>query len=154
MCSETCYELSDSDLDFVESCTTVVRRLLVENSPTPQQIIGIALVLATLERLPLITPDVFVVLTISRSGGDDDFREMNYFDIEITDYSIAINRGGSVYSKGVGSDSFSSELWRIDSSGVRYEYVWPYEIFDHMNEMINVGVSLSLEYEFPIPEID
>lgn len=49
--------------------------------------------------------------------GDDNFEEMKYIVINISEVFFEISTGGSVYSGAVGGDSFSGPNWLVEIYG-------------------------------------
>lgn len=113
------FELTEEDKMAIELAKSTARLLLKQPSIEPLQIIGIGRALYALERLPLVTSGALCEFGIVYRAGTEDFSEMHHISFRVEEAEIAIGRGGSVYSKEVGSDSISEPGWRITIDGDR-----------------------------------
>jgi hypothetical protein len=144
------FEFTDDDEYAVSIATSVARRLLHHPGVTPQQIVGIGNALYALSRLPQVTEGAFVEFGIIYRAGSDDFHEMRYIDFRISDVAFEISRGGSVYDKSIGSDSFSEPGWLVEVGGYRGANCELYNLEDTVIEYINLGAEISVSDESEI----
>lgn len=146
-CPENAFDLGDDGYMLVETAKTMARSLAASPNVTPQQLVGLARALYALERLPDRTLGVQVHVTISRRGGDDDYSEMRFWSVFITESVLNIDSGGSVYSKDTGSDSFTSfDFYAELGWGRAVEgdcYAWTAEVGD----ALGVATKLTVEDE-------
>ena len=56
---------------------------------------------------------------------------------------MEVAEGGSVYTPGVGSDSYTNWNWTLYENGEESDYLWLET--DHVAEMINMGAKLVIE---------
>jgi hypothetical protein len=54
---------------------------------------------------------------VELTGGDEDFEETKYITIAISEECFEIATGGSVYEKGVGSDSITGPGYVVELDG-------------------------------------
>ena len=122
-------DAENSDDFAIEIAMKIARRFLQDPKVAPQQIVGLGHALYALERLPAVTPGVFVGYGVTRHW-KGHFSDMYYVEFRISAEEFEIQRGGSEDS-GLGHDSYSKPGWFFDLQGNR-----------------NVGCNLSdLEYE-------
>ncbi|MBF0453911.1 MAG: hypothetical protein HQL72_03715 [Magnetococcales bacterium] len=144
------FDLTDEDVFAVEIAKNIARRLLGHPQITPQQIIGLGNALYALEQLPLSTPGSLSEFGIVYRAGDDNFSEMRYIDFRISGSTFEISIGGSVYNKGVGSDSFSEPGWIIEIGGHRNAECELYTLEDSITEYLNLGAEITVSDESEI----
>jgi len=81
----------------------------------PDQLRRMAAFLFALERLPYATAGVSMDLAINqRIDGN-----LSYVSVEIREDSFRLSTGGSVYSPGIGSDSYSETNFEAETGGFR-----------------------------------
>ena len=124
------FELTDDDMHAIEIAKNVARRFLKLPNIAPTHIIGIGNALYALERLPKVTPGSFSEFGIVYRAGTDEFSEMRYIDFRISESEFEISKGGSVYDKAVGSDSFSEPGWSVEVGGYRSAECELYDLED------------------------
>lgn len=90
---------------------------------TPVELRRMATLLFTLERLPYATPGVSIDLAITRRLRED----LSYISVEITDSVFQLSIGGSIYSPGIGSDSYSETNLYMETGGFREGTVQDFE---------------------------
>lgn len=112
----------------------------------------------SLERFPNITSGVHVEFGVTLTDGDSDFRETQYMSFLIIESLFELSRGGSVYEKSVGSDSYSNPGWVIDiydSYNRRIECeLW--DIENSVKELLTLGaiIRVSDESEIELEDLD
>ena len=141
------FELIDDDRYAVEIAKNTARRFLKDPRITPQQIIGIGKALHALERLPLVTPDANSEFGIVYRNGTVEFSEMRYITFRISEDTFEISKGGSVYDKAVGSDSFSDPGWLLEVGGYRQTECELYELEGSIAEYLNLGAKITVSDE-------
>jgi len=78
---------------------------------------------------------------------------MRYIDFVISESVFEISKGGSVYDKEVGSDSYSEPGWVVEAGGYRNTECDLYHLEDSITEYLNLGAEISasddseIEYE-------
>lgn len=117
--SVTKVPLSFADYDVIQGLIKITRKILTLRYLEPIQIISLAHAIFALERLPELTPGIYLEYDISLEGENDDYSGKEYWSISIFDSSLKISSGGSSYDPNVGSDSFTLFSWEVDASGFR-----------------------------------
>ncbi len=98
----------------------MARRLLQDRLLSASRVIGIGYALLALNRFPNAVQVMHVEIGISYSFNNEDFREGKDIHFGFFEPLIEVIRGGSVFEKGIGHDSFSLPGWSIDvESGFR-----------------------------------
>ena len=92
-------------------------RLLRNPKVTTQQMLGLARALYALDRLPAVTPGVFVEFGVVLRV-EVDFYERVYIKFRITSDVFKISRGGEM-NIGAGMDHYSEPGWYFDVYGNR-----------------------------------
>ena len=141
------FPLLKEDFEAVEIATNVANLLLRHPAITPKEIIGLGYGLYALGRLPLATPGVRVEFGAAYRFGDDDFSETRYIHFEISEDIFEISRGGSVYERLVGSDSFSDPSWLVELGGYRSTECELYNLEDEVRELLDLGAKPSVSCE-------
>ena len=144
------FELSDDDLYAVEIAKSTARRFLKYPQITARQVIGLGNALYALERLPLITLGSCSEFGIVYRAGTEDFNEMRYIDFGISESAFEISKGGSVYDKTVGGDSFSDPGWVVEVGGYRNAEYELYDLEDSIDEFLNLGAEITVSDESEI----
>jgi hypothetical protein len=144
----------NEDYIAVESAIKFARKLLSHPRITPTQIVGIGRALHALERLPKSTPGIYVGFGISFRQGDEDFSEMKYWDVFISEKSFSVRSGGSVYSSDVGSDSYSGFRHEIETSGYRNLNDDIYQWEDEVSDVFSINVSIDVEDDSRIENLE
>jgi hypothetical protein len=136
------FELYDDDYYAVAISQNIAWYFLKHNKIIPRQVIGLGNALYALERLPLITLGVFCEFGIEYRKGTEDFEEMRYISFRISDSIFEIAKGGSVYEKAIGANSFSEPSWIIEVDGYRNTKIDLYELEDSVVEYLNMGAEI------------
>lgn len=144
------FELTDDDAYAIDIAENVVRRFLKHPQIRPEQVVGLGNALYALERLPQITPGSFSEFGIVYRAGNQEFSEMRYISFRISDSAFEISKGGSVYDKAYGSDSFSEPGWLVEVGGYRDAKCELYDLEDSVEEYLNLGAEISVNDESDI----
>ena len=144
------FKLTRDDLLAIEIATQTARRFLKRPDITPKQVIALGNALYALERLPLVTPGSSTSFGFIYRVGTEEFREMRYIDFGISEVAFEISKGGSVYDKAVGSDSFSEPGWLVEIGGYREAKCELYYLQDSIDEYWNLGAEISTSDESEI----
>jgi hypothetical protein len=114
--TEDLFPLFESDRGLIEALVGLVRKLIHRADAIPEQIHDLAILLFGLERLPLATPGLgFEEVSLSYRSEN----EMRYQSITLDEASFSLSSGGSVYTPGAGSDTFSEDLLLAEVGGYR-----------------------------------
>ena len=146
----TVFELTDEDVVATEIAKNVARRFLKNPQVTPKQVIALGNALYALERLPFVTPGVATEFGIEYRAGTKEYGEMRYIDFRISESEFEITKGGSVYDKVRGSDSFSDPGWLVRTGGHRENECDLYNLESSIDEYLNLGAKLSISDESEI----
>ncbi len=144
------FELTEEDMQAIEVAKNTARLFLKHPLITPQQVIALGNALYALERLPLITPGSATEFGIVYRSGTVELSEMRYIDFRISESAFEISKGGSVYDKAVGSDSFSEPGWSVEIGGYRSSECELYDLEESIAEYLNLGAEISVSDESEI----
>lgn len=144
------FDLTDDDRYAVEIADNVARRFLKHPRITPQQVIALGNALYALERLPLVTLGSSCEFGIVYRSGTEEFSEMRYITFRISESAFEISKGGSVYDKAIGSDSFSEPGWSVEVDGYRNAECELDLIEDSIAEYLNLGADITVSDESEI----
>ena len=134
----------EDDRDAISIAMNVARRLLQEPRVTACQIVGIAHALYALERLPIVTPGVYVqfgVVAHTKIESPDNPEEtvylsdMEYIHFFISEDNFEISRGGSS-DCGSGHHSYSLPGWYFCIDGSRKAQCELYCIEDAISTLL------------------
>jgi hypothetical protein len=138
------FPIARDDWAAIELAEEIARQLLKHPRITPIKIVGLGNALYALGKLPNITVGSSCKFGITYRHGDEDFSEMRYIEIGISETSFSISTGGSVYDKAVGSDSFSTLDWVIESSGYKSTEGELYSIGSSVSEYLMLGAEITV----------
>src|SRR5687767_3219182 len=102
-----------SERELIDKFTAKIRVSLT--SLTPAELRQMATLLFALERLPSATAGVYIDLAVTQRL-DESF---SYVSMELSDCDFRLTIGGSVYSPGIGSDSYSQIVLEMEIGGFR-----------------------------------
>ena len=141
------FELSECADNIASFALSTAWKLLKSGKVYPEQLLGLAKAIDALSRMPETTPGVNIEFGISLSGGNDEYHETQYISFIITETSFDYSRGGSVYDKSVGSDSFSEPGFYIEAGGnsdedcgIDEDYLE--ELRELVDEYLNLGAEI------------
>jgi len=86
-------------------------------------------------------------LGIVYRNGTEEFSEMRYITFRISEDTFEISKGGSVYDKAVGSDSFSDPGWLLEVGGYRQTECELYELDGSIAEYLTLGAKITVSDE-------
>lgn len=148
MTSERSYGLFPFRLDeifIVGELKARIRKLLQRPEASPIVVRKIGTVLFALERLPRSTPGVAVSL-----GLVDRFNNESCFsDLYISEDEFRLSSGGNTYDPGVGSDSYSSTAFELETSGFRDGNADSEEVagwFAQFDQLLGLDAAIEIEY--------
>lgn len=144
------FELTDDDVYAIEIAKNTARRFLKQPQITPKQVIALGNALYALERLPLVTPGSSSEFGVVYRAGTENFENMRYIDFSISESAFEISKGGSVYDKAVGSDSFSEPGWVVEVGGYRSAECALSDLEDSIAEYLTLGAEISVSDESEI----
>lgn len=144
------FELIEDDYFAIKIAMNAVRKFLMHEKITPEQIVGLGHALYALENLPKVTNCAYTEFGITYRKGNDDFENMNYIKFIISDALFEISIGGSTYEKSVGSDSYSEPGWSIDIDGYREAEGNLNYLEDNIEEFLNLGCEINVYDESEI----
>ena len=145
------FPLDDTYEWVIDSLKTFSERLIKPRITSTYDIQGLSKLLLALRRLPLTTPGVYIILTVSNRVNE----ELRYYDLTICAEVFRLCHGGSVYDPAVGSDSYSYDIFSVTPNeiieGDSYDIVnWIHQA----RELINLGGGVSVEDNSNNDEID
>lgn len=141
------FELTEEDYYAIEIATNTARLFLNKRQLSPRKIIGLGNALYALERLPKATKGVWCEFGLFYENGNESFRESKYYDFRIGQDYFEISIGGSVFEKGIGSDSTSEPGWLFESGGYANREADLYYIKDKILSFINMGAEVTVDDE-------
>ena len=146
----------EDDRLAIEIAMNVARRLLREPKITASQIISIGHALYALQRLPVVTPEVYIRFGVvvhvttkypdpNNPGNTTTLSDMEYIDFCISEEEFEISRGGSA-DCGIGHDSYSLSGWYVGRNGHREAKCELNGIEDHIEMLLeNDDAEISVE---------
>ena len=144
------FKLKGDDRNAIDIAIRVARDFLKHPRIAPQQITALGNALYALERLPRVTLGASCEFGIVYRKGTPEFSEMRYVDFRISEHSFEICKGGSVYDKSIGSDSFSDPGWLVEVSGYRNAECDLYSLENSISEYLNLGANITVSDESDI----
>lgn len=107
-----CYRFNSRDRDLIDAAAVLLKGVIAFEKLCPAQLVSVAKVQHVLSRLPRVTPDLDV--TISVIGPHCNFDEVetwHYWDVAIEGKQLSISSGGHYYHPSTGGDSFTTMNW-------------------------------------------
>ena len=126
----------------------IAKRLLQHPKITARQIVGLGHALYALERLPAITPGVWVEFSACLRV-KADFKETRYIEFRISEEVFEILRGGFI-DMGAGGDSYSDTGWYFDVHGNRDAECQLWHLEDEVIELLECGAEIRVDDESDI----
>ncbi len=128
---------------IVDETIALVREVLRHPSLTPRDLHLAAKVLLALMRLPRPTPGIAIDMTISYRFNN----ELSYRGIFISEESFRLQSGGSIYTPGVGSDSYSADDIEMEIGGFRsnVDFFLVSGWLESCRELLNMSAEVSFE---------
>ena len=138
-----------SDCLAISVAMDVAKHLIQHPKVTARQIVGLGHALYALERLPDITPGVFVEFGVALDVTGQFRSETNYIDFRISEEEFEISRGGYV-DIGAGWDSYSGTGWYFDVHGNRNAECQLWFLEDEVLNLLGSGAEIKVEDESDI----
>lgn len=138
------FELEEEDWEAVQTAVNVARRMLRDPRIKPAEIVGLGRALYALERLPRVTPGVEVEFGVSYERDDGEYGDSKYVSCTVSDWILEITSGGSMWSKAVGSDSYTTQSWTCELGCGPEGWCNSGYIEDLVEELIEMGGQLSV----------
>lgn len=137
-----------SDQSAISITMDIAKRLLQHPKVTARQIVGLGHALYALERLPTITPGVWVEFSACLRV-KADFKETRYIEFRISEEVFEILRSGFT-DMGAGDDSYFDAGWSFDVHGNRDAecQLWPLE--DEVSDLLECGAKIRVDDESDI----
>lgn len=129
------FNLDDEDYYAIDIAQRIIQLFLKYPNIRPIEVIGLGNALYAINRLPLVTEGAFCEFGLKYSLGTEKFSEMIYINFRISEEDFEISKGGSIYNKLVGSDSYSEHNWYIDVYGYRETELELFYIEDQIDEI-------------------
>lgn len=128
---------------IVDEVIALVREVLRLRSLTPRNLHLAAKILLALMRLPRPTPGIAIDMTISYRFNND----LSYRGIFISEESFRLQSGGSIYTPGVGSDSYSDDDIEMEIGGFRsnMNFFLVSAWLNSCRELLNMSAEISFE---------
>jgi hypothetical protein len=148
MTSEQTYNLFPFRLDevfIVESLKERMRTLLQRPGTSPVDLRQIGAVLFALERLPRSTPGIAVGVGLVYRNN----KESCFSDFYISESEFRLSSGGNTYDPAVGSDSYSTTAFELETSGFREGNSESDETvgwFNQFDELLGLEAAIEIEY--------
>jgi hypothetical protein len=107
----TTYRFDAADQRVLAAIEQLVRRLISSGRLRPGQLVSVAKILHVLVNLPRVTEDVFVTVSISQRITQEGCGGTSGWQFSVSGDELTLDCGGSEYTEGVGSDSFTTMWW-------------------------------------------
>jgi hypothetical protein len=107
------FPILPEDQDILDDCISRLRRLLSDPTLSAKDIRSVAAVIMALERMPTALNGINIDLSIVQKSND----ETSFYQIVINDELFSLSSGGSKYDPAVGSDSYSSTAFEVETWG-------------------------------------
>ena len=135
-----------SDYLAISVAMDVAKHFIQHPKVTTRQIVGLGHALYALERLPDITPGVFVEFSVTLDVKGRFRDETSYINFRISEEEFNISRGGYV-DIGAGWDSYSDTGWSFDVHGNRNPECQLWTIEDEVLDLLGCGAEITVEDE-------
>jgi hypothetical protein len=112
------YVLNSEDREFLEAAALMLSKVTKSNAISAAQLISVAKLQHALSRLPKLTSDMTVEVTVTgprRKYGES--QTFHYWDIRLSDGELHLGSGGHFYQPSTGGDSFTSFSWEAAPGG-------------------------------------
>lgn len=114
MSAEEIYQLRPSDKKLVDAAKLLVEKVLHNGIAGPAQIVSAAKLLHALNRLPRMTDEIEVHLSVS--GPERIFGQIKTFhwwNVKLESGYLSLDCGGHFYQPGTGGDTFTTMTWAV-----------------------------------------
>lgn len=138
------YVFNDNIKNALKNLAEFIERLIVPSKLEALTIQDLARILLVLRRMPYLTPGIEggigIVLT--------EDRDVRYFELRVSEDEFELADGGSVYTEGVGSDSYSTICFYMQPGG--YNEGSKNSILnwiENASDLVAMGATLSVDAE-------
>ena len=138
-----------SDYLAISVAMDVAKHLIQHPKVTARQIVGLGHALYALERLPDITPSVFVEFGVNLDVTGQFRDESKYIYFRISEEEFNISRGGYV-NLGAGWDGYSDTGWYFDVHGNRNAECQLWFLEDEVLDLLGSGAEIKVDDESDI----
>ena len=107
-----CYRFNSQDRDLIDAAAGLLKEIVAFEKLCPAKLVSVAKVQHVLSRLPRVTSDLNV--TISVVGPRHNFDEVetwHYWEVATEGEQLSISSGGHYYHPSTGGDSFTTMNW-------------------------------------------
>jgi hypothetical protein len=105
------YKFNHADMQILGAIKGLLRKLAAPGSVAPAQLVTVAKVLHVLSRLPCSSENVQATIGISLRVKQEGCSSLSYCRFSVTEAQLDLTCGGSEYTEGEGSDSFTTMEW-------------------------------------------
>ena len=141
------FELEDDDWGVVDVARNVARLLLENLAEGDKRAVAIKRAINGLDRLPEVTPGLFIEFGVGLHQETEDYRETKWIDFTVSDCNLGASAGGSGGLKTVGPDGYSDFKWTVELDGYRKLDGDYWYLEDQVSEFLNLGAKISAEDE-------
>jgi hypothetical protein len=147
------FPFRDCERAYLETIEDTVRKRL--RLLPPDELRRASLFLFALGRLPYSTPGLALDFGLVNRGEWG----MEYVSVEISGVAFRLSKGGSVYTEGVGSDSYSEAVLELETGGYREgnsedipDWIAAFEAFDGRVTIEDIDTALDLDMTEEAPD--
>lgn len=142
MNKELSYLYNDDIEAALNALSEFIEGVIIPSKLEPSAIQALTHVHLALRRMPYSTTGVYGHISIHLRINE----ELKYYDISVFEEEIALSDGGSVYTQGVGSDSYSNECFYMQTGGfIEGSDLDIYDWINGASELLNMGASISVD---------
>lgn len=106
------YKFNSRDKDLIDAAALLLKEIVAFEKLCPAKLVSVAKVQHVLSRLPLVTPDLTVTISvIGPRHNSDEVETWHYWDVAIEGERLSISSGGHYYCPSTGGDSFTTMNW-------------------------------------------
>ena len=107
-----CYRFNSRDQDLIDAAAVLLKEIIAFGKLCPAQLVSVAKVQHVLSRLPRVTLDLGVTISvIAPRNNFDEVETWHYWDVAIDGKQLSISSGGHYYHPSTGGDSFTTMNW-------------------------------------------
>lgn len=115
------YRFNATDKQVLAIVGQILKAIAASRSTRPAQLVTVAKVLHVLSRLPRVTKSVHATIELSMRIKQEGCSSSSSWQFSAGEGWLVLSCGGSEYTEGVGSDSFTTMTWSAQP-GQRTEY--------------------------------
>jgi len=112
------YQLSARDEKLLAAAKALLQKVIQGGKATPAQLVSVAKLLHALDRLPRVTGDVSIHLSVGsprRSFGE--IETYHWWDVTLEYGTLRLLSGGHFYRPSTGGDTFTTMTWEVNPGG-------------------------------------